>query len=86
VVEAIVLHDLDGSGAWERTIEAEGPLVPLPRRCEVTASSPPGAIGDGYVSVAGGGPVSVTCRMSRALDLVATDWTVDHGNDLYVHR
>jgi hypothetical protein len=86
VVEAIVLHDLDGSGQYERVIEAAGPLVALPRRCEVVSSDPPGAVGDGYLTVPGGGEVEVTCRMSRALDLLATDWTVDHGNDLYVHR
>ncbi|MDD5309828.1 MAG: hypothetical protein PHU25_21135, partial [Deltaproteobacteria bacterium] len=61
-------------------------LVELPRRCEVVSSDPPGAIGDGYLTTPGNGKVKVTCRLSRALDLLATDWTLDHGNDLYVHR
>ncbi|MDD5309486.1 MAG: VCBS repeat-containing protein [Deltaproteobacteria bacterium] len=86
VVETITFHDLDGSGAYERVVEAEGPLVELPRRCEVVSSDPPGAIGDGYLTAPGNGKVKVTCRLSRALDLLVTDWTFDHGNDLYVHR
>jgi len=85
VVEAIVFADLDQGETWEEVVEGEGPLVELPRRCRVIDASVEGVAGDGYFSTAETGPVSVTCELTSAPDLVASDWTPDHGNDVYIH-
>ena len=58
------------------------PSTPIPVSVEASAD---GAVGDGYFSTAETGPVSVTCELTWAPDLLTSDWTPDHGNDLYVH-
>ncbi len=86
VTEAFIFHDLDGSHTSEESFTAEGPLVELPRRCQVVSTDRPAAVGDGYLTVTGGGMVNVTCRTSTALDFLVSDWTEEVGSQLYLHR
>jgi hypothetical protein len=86
VVEALAFHDLDCGACFEETVTFPGPLVELPRRCQVIESDPPGTVGDGYLTAPGAAYVTVTCRESLAWDMVVSDWTYDHGTDLFTHR
>ncbi len=86
VVEAIAFNDMDGAGTYTLHVVADGPLIPLPRRCLWVDSDPPGAVGDGFLTVPGGGLVHATCETSYALDLLISDWTNSHGNDLFLHE
>jgi hypothetical protein len=86
VAEAFALHDLDGAEAIEVEVRGPGPLLGLPRRCQVLAASHAGAIGDGYFTAPTEAELTVTCRTSPAPDLVVTDWTAGAGNPLFSHR
>ncbi|MFH1469252.1 MAG: VCBS repeat-containing protein [Pseudomonadota bacterium] len=86
VAEAFALHDLDGSYSREVEVRGPGPLLALPRPCQVRATSTPGAQGDGYFSAPTTEQVTITCRWSPAPDLLVTDWTRGVGNTLFAHR
>ena len=86
VMEAFAFHDLDGGSAWERDIQGDGPLLALPRPCQVVATSVPGAVGDGWFSAPTDQPVQVTCRVSGAPDLAISDWNFGRGNLLFEHQ
>ncbi len=85
VVEALLFHDLDGAATSEEIVQGDGPLLPLPRPCQVVETEPAGAVGDGYFSAASEDALQVRCLHSSAPDLLVTDWTNNHGNDLHLH-
>ncbi len=86
VMEAFAFHDLDGAAASEITVSGPGPLLALPRPCQVLDTSLDGAVGDGWFSAPTDAELSVTCRVSDEPDLVITDWTPGLGNVLFSHR
>lgn len=86
VMEAFALHDLDGGGAHDQAITGDGPLLALPRPCQVLSSSVPGAAGDGWFSAPTTAPLEVTCRVSDEPDLLISDWTRGRGNLIFTHR
>lgn len=86
VVEAFAFDDRDGSHTWDEVLSGPGPLLPLPADCHVVDADPPGAVGDRYFTAPTSDPLSVTCRRTRAPDLLVTDWTRTHGDDLFLHR
>jgi hypothetical protein len=85
VAEVFALHDLDGHDTGQVTVAGPGPLLPLPRPCQVVSTSADGAVGDGYFSAPTEADLAVGCNVSPAPDLLVTDWTRGKGNVLFVH-
>ncbi len=86
VMEAFAFHDLDGAAATERVIQGSGPLLALPRPCQVLNASVDGAVGDGWFSAPTSDTIEITCQVSSEPDLAITDWNPSMGNELFLHR
>jgi hypothetical protein len=86
VAEVFALHDVGGEDAREVEVRGPGPLLPLPRPCQVVSTSVDGAVGDGFFSAPTEAELTVGCRVSPALDLLVTDWTRGTGNIVFTHR
>lgn len=85
VMEAFAFHDLDGAEAYEQLVTGAGPLLPLPRPCQVLSTSEAGAVGDGWFSAPTDATLEVRCWTSSAPDLLITDWNRGSGNLLFTH-
>jgi len=86
VMETFAFHDVDGDAAFDTVIQGVGPLLALPRPCQVTSSSVVGAVGDGWFSAPTDAEIELTCRLSSQPDLLITDWNRGRGNILFEHR
>ncbi len=86
VMEVFAFHDLDGAAASDLTVRGPGPLLALPRPCQLLSSSVPGAVGDGWFSAPTDEEIELVCRVSAEPDLLITDWNRGRGNTLYPHR
>jgi hypothetical protein len=85
VMEAFAFHDLDGEASVEIEISGEGPLLALPRPCQITSVSQPGVVGDGWFTTPSSDPVELRCRGTREPDLAITDWNPNRGNLIFQH-
>jgi hypothetical protein len=86
VMEVFAFHDLDGAATSELTVSGPGPLLTLPRPCQVLSTSVAGAVGDGWFSAPTSSEIEVVCSTSTEPDLLITDWNRGRGNTLYTHR
>ncbi len=86
VMEAFAFHDLDGAADVEQQIRGPGPLLPLPRPCQLLEASVPGAQGDGWYSAGTDEELAVTCLVSPEPDLLITDWNRGMGNTVFQHQ
>jgi hypothetical protein len=85
VMEAFAFHDLDGAAAVEHALAGDGPLISLPRPCQVISASAAGAVGDGWFSTPSDEPVELICRGTREPDIAITDWNPGRGNLIFQH-
>jgi hypothetical protein len=86
VMEVFALHDLDGGAASELSVAGPGPLLAIPRPCQILEASVLGAQGDGWYSAPTGDTIQIDCLTSGEPDLMVTDWNRGRGNILFEHR